>query len=71
MGWRKKSSHFPLVAALIGSPCSRDSAVTETDTKAQDGQKDGSVADLEVRRQRSKQARTLPEVSDDKHTSRP
>ena len=54
------------------SPRSRDNPVTETDTKAQDGQKDGSVAaDPEVMRKRSKRARTLPEVSDDKQTSRP
>jgi hypothetical protein len=28
----------------MGSPRSRDNLVTETDTKAQGGQKDGSVA---------------------------
>jgi hypothetical protein len=28
----------------MGSSCSRDNPVTETDTKAQGGQKDGSVA---------------------------
>ena len=51
----------------MGSSRSRDNPVTETDTKAQGGQKDGSVAaDPQVRRQRSKRARTLPEVSDDK-----
>jgi hypothetical protein len=56
----------------MGSPRSRDNPVTETHTKAQGGQKGGSVAaDPEVRRQRSKRARTLPEVSDDKQTSRP
>lgn len=56
----------------MGSRCSRDNPVSETDTKAQGGQKDGSVAtDPQVRRQRSKRAKTLPEVSDDKQTSRP
>ena len=35
----------------MGSPRSRDNPVTETDTKAQGGQKDGSVAaDPHVRR---------------------
>ena len=54
----------------MGSPRSRNNPVTETDTKAQGGQKDGSVAaDPQVRRNCSKRARTLPEVSDDKHTS--
>jgi hypothetical protein len=71
-GRRKTSSHFQWVAAFMGSPRSRDNPVTETHTKAQGGQKGGSVAaDPEVRRQRSKRARTLPEVSDDKQTSRP
>ncbi len=36
--------HFQWVAGLMGSPRSRDNPVTETDTKAQGGQKDGSVA---------------------------
>jgi transglutaminase-like putative cysteine protease len=46
--------------------------MAETYTKAQDGREDGSVAaDPEGRRQRSKRARALPEVSDDKQTSRP
>lgn len=71
-GRRETSSHFQWVAAFMGSPRSRNIPVTETDTKAQGGQKAGSVAaDPEVRRQRSKRARTLPEVSDDKQTSRP
>ena len=71
-GRRKTSSHFQWVAVFIGSPRSRNNPVAETDTKAQGGQKDGSVAaDPEVRRQRSKRARTLPEVSDDKQTSCP
>jgi hypothetical protein len=43
-GRRKTSSHFQWVAAIMGSPRSRDNLVTETDTKAQGGQKDGSVA---------------------------
>ena len=56
----------------MGSPRSRVNPVTETDTKAQGGQKDGSVAsDPEVRQKRLKRAGTLPEVSDDKRTSRP
>jgi len=56
----------------MGSPRSRNNPVTETDTKAQGGQKDGSVAaDPQVRLKRPKRARTLLEVSDDKHTSRP
>ena len=68
-GRRKTSSHFQWVAAFMGSPRSRNNPVTETDTKAQDGQKDGSVAaDPQVWRQRSKRARSLPEVSDDKQT---
>ena len=71
-GRRKTSSRFQWVAGFVGSPRSRDNPVTETDTKAQGGQKDGSVAaDPQVRRKRPKQARTLPEVSDDKQTSRP
>ena len=56
----------------MGSSRSRDNPVTETDTKAQDGREDGSVvADPQVRRQRSRRAETLPEVSDDKQTSCP
>ena len=43
-GRRETSSHFQWVAAFMGSPRSRDNPVTETDTKAQGGQKDGSVA---------------------------
>src|SRR5699024_7606078 len=43
-GRRKTSSHFQWVAGFMGSPRSRDNPVTETDTKAQGGQKDGSVA---------------------------
>ena len=71
-GRRKKSVYFQWVAALMGSSRSRVNPATEADTKAQDGQKDGSVAsDPEVRRKRPKRARTLPEVSDDKHTSCP
>jgi hypothetical protein len=71
-GRRKTSSYIQWVAEFMCSPRSRDNPVTETDTKAQGGQKDGSVAaDPEVMRQRSKRAETLPEVSDDKHTSRP
>jgi hypothetical protein len=72
MGRRKTSVKFHWVAGLMGSPRSRNIPVTETDTKAQGGQKDGSVtADPHVRRKRPKRARTLPEVSDDKQTSRP
>jgi len=71
-GRRKTSLHFQWVAALMGSSRSRDNLVTETGTKAQGGQKDGSVAaDPQVRRKRLKRARTPPEVSDDKQTSRP
>jgi len=43
-GRRKTSSHFQWVAAFMGSPRSRDNPVTETNTKAQGGQNDGSVA---------------------------
>jgi hypothetical protein len=43
-GRRKISFHFQLVAAFMGSPRSRDDPVTKTDTKAQGGRKDGSVA---------------------------
>ncbi|MBK5932852.1 hypothetical protein CCR78_02455 [Rhodovulum imhoffii] len=43
-GRRKTFSHFQWVAGFMGSPRSRDNPVTETDTKAQGGQKDGSVA---------------------------
>jgi len=72
MGRRKTSSHFQWVAAFMGSSRSRDNPVAETDTKAQGGQKDGSVAaDPQVRRKRPKRAKALPEVSDDKQTSRP
>jgi hypothetical protein len=71
-GRRKKASYLQVVAELMGSSRSRDNPVTETDTKAQGGQKDGSVAaDPQVRRKRPKRAKTLPEVSDDKHTSCP
>ena len=44
VGRRKKSSKIQWVAAFTGSSCSRDNPVTETDTKAQGGRKDGSVA---------------------------
>jgi len=45
-GRRETSFHFQWVAASLGSPRSRINPVTETDTKAQGGQKDGSgVAD--------------------------
>jgi hypothetical protein len=71
-GRLKISSHCQWVAAFMGSSRSRDSPVTETDTKAQGGQKDGSVAaDPQVRRKRPKRGRTLAEVSDDKQTSCP
>lgn len=71
-GRRETSSHFQCFAAFMGSPRSQKNPVTETDTKAQDGQKDGSAAaDPQVRRKRPKRAKTLPEVSDDKQTSRP
>lgn len=71
-GRRETSSYFQWVAAFMGSSRSRDNPVTETDTKAQGGRENGSVAaDPPVRRPRSTQARTLPEVSDDKHTSCP
>jgi len=71
-GRRKTSSHIQWVAAFMGSPRSRKNPVMETDTKAQGGQKDGSVAaDPQVRRKRPKRGRTLPEVSDDKQTSCP
>jgi len=43
-GRRKTSLHFQWVAASIGSSRSRDNPVAETDTKAQDGREDGSVA---------------------------
>ena len=43
-GRRKTCSYFQWVAAFMGSPRSRDNPVSETDTKAQGGQKDGSVA---------------------------
>lgn len=43
-GRRETPSHFQWVDALMGSSRSRDIPVTETDTKAQGGQKDGSVA---------------------------
>ena len=57
-GRRKTSSHFQWVAGFMGSPRSRDNPVTETDTKAQGGQKDGSVAAYhQVRRQRPKRAK--------------
>ena len=66
------SSYFQWVVGFMGSPRSRVNPVTEKDTKAQGGQKDGSVAsDPEVRQKSLKRAGTLPEVSDDKRTSRP
>jgi hypothetical protein len=43
-GRRKTFPRCQWVAALMGSSCSRDNPVTETDTKAQGGQKDGSGA---------------------------
>jgi hypothetical protein len=43
-GPRKISLHFHGLAAFMGSPRSRGNPVTETDTKAHGGQKDGSVA---------------------------
>jgi len=46
VGRRKKSSQFQWVAAFTDPPCSRDNPVTETDTKAQGGQKDGSPMSL-------------------------
>ena len=71
-GRRETSLHFQRVAAFMGSSRSRHNLMAETYTKSQDGREDGSVAaDPEGRRQRSKRARTLPEVSDDKQTSRP
>jgi len=67
MGRRKTFSYFQWVAAFMDSLRSRNSPVTEADTKAQGGQKDGSVAaDPQVRQQRSKRGKTLPEASDDK-----
>ncbi|ABL70176.1 hypothetical protein Pden_2084 [Paracoccus denitrificans PD1222] len=74
-GRRKTPSYFQWVAAFRGSPRSRDNPVTKTDTKAQGGQKDGSVAaDHEAvapARAPATEAKTLPEGSDDKHTSCP
>jgi hypothetical protein len=59
----------------MGSSRSRDNPVTETDTKAQGGQKDDSVeADhqaLALVHGASDISGFLPEVSDDKQTSRP
>lgn len=70
MGRPKTSLKFHWVAGFIGSPRSQNIPVTETDTKAQGGQKDGSVAaDPQIRRKRPKRVRTLPEVSDDKRSS--
>lgn len=43
-GRREKSLHFQWVAGFMGSPRSRCNPVTETDTKAQGGRKDGSMA---------------------------
>jgi len=43
-GRRETSLYFLWIAGFMGSPRSRDNPVTETDTKAQGGQKDGSVA---------------------------
>jgi len=74
-GRRKTSSHFQWVAGFMGSPRSRDNPVTEIDTKAQGGQKDGSVAADHragaLVHGPATAARSLPEVSDDKQTSRP
>jgi hypothetical protein len=43
-GRRKTSSHFQWFATFIGSSRSQNNPVMETDTKAQDGREDGSVA---------------------------
>jgi hypothetical protein len=67
--------HFQWVAAFMGSPRSQDNPVAETNTKAQGGQKDGSVAAdhqaVALVHGVATAAKTLPEVSDDKQTSRP
>jgi hypothetical protein len=59
----------------MGSSRSRDNPVTETYTKAQGGQKDGSVAAdhqaMALVREVSDTREILPEVSDDKQTLRP
>lgn len=74
-GRRETSSHFQWVAAFMGSPRSRNNPVTETGTKAQGGQKDGSVAAdhqaLALVHGASDISGFLPGVSDDKQTSRP
>ena len=43
-GRRKTSSKVQWVAGFMGSSRLRNNPVMETDTKAQNGQKDGSVA---------------------------
>ena len=59
----------------MGSPRSQDNPVMETDTKAQGGQKDGSVAAdhraVALVHGAATAAKVLPEVSDDKQTSCP
>lgn len=59
----------------MGSPRSLNNPVTETDTKAQGGQKDGSVAAdhraVALVDGAATAAKALPEVSDDRQTSRP
>lgn len=74
-GRRETSLKLQWVAAIMGSSRSRDNPVTETDTKAQGGQKDGSVAAdhraVALVHGAATAAKALPEVSDDKQTSRP
>jgi hypothetical protein len=59
----------------MASPCSQDNPVAETNTKAQGGQNDGSVAAdhraVALVHGAATAAKFLPEVSDDKQTSRP
>jgi hypothetical protein len=60
-GRRKTSSHFQWVAAFMGSSRSRDNLVTETDTKAQGGREEGSVA---ADHERSAAVSTVGETSE-------
>jgi hypothetical protein len=56
-----------MVAAFMGSSRSRDNPVTETDTKAQDGRKDDSVA---ADRQVSAAVREVSDTSENPAGSR-
>jgi hypothetical protein len=75
MGRCETFLHFQCVAAFMGSPRSQDNPVAETNTQAQGGREDGSVAAghraVALLHGAATAAKALPELSDDKQTSRP